>query len=231
MRLSYSMYQCYTGCPMKYKFKYLMKLKDPFTGPAAERGTQIHNRIEHYIRGYDVKLPWDAERPMDKVPALGREHPLQGVADRFRNWPNGDKHAEKKFGFDIDWTPYPHDSDNTAYVVVFDAAACRDGTVEIAEWKSGKPSDSHADQRLFYSLAGLRIWLPKKVQVTTYYVDMTGPAKRITVTDNDEKELRDMWSQRREQIVNDNILAPNPGYGCKWCHYRKSNGGPCPLAY
>jgi CRISPR/Cas system-associated exonuclease Cas4 (RecB family) len=208
-----------------------MGLKEPFTGPAAERGTQVHNRIETYIRGQRDTLPWDAERPEFKVPALGRNHPMQAVCDRFRNWPNGDRHVERKFGFDIDWTPFPHDRDDTAYVVVFDAAASYNGKVEIGEWKTGKPYPEHREQRLLYGLAGLRLWYPKEVVVTTYYVDITSEPQRTRIPAAAEQELRDMWSSRRETIANDRILAPRPNDKCRYCHYRKSNGGPCPMNF
>jgi CRISPR/Cas system-associated exonuclease Cas4 (RecB family) len=208
-----------------------MKIKELSSGPAAERGTQIHNRIEHYIRGIDVRLPWDAERPMEGVPPLGSSHPLHGVVNRLKNWPGGDRHVERKLGFDIDWDLHPHDADDTAYMVVLDAVGYANGTVEIAEWKSGKPREEHGEQRLLYGLAGLRTWLPKKVTVTTYYVDMTGPAKRITVTPDNEQELKDMWSNRRETIINDKILAPRPNDKCRWCYLRKSAGGPCPMNF
>jgi len=29
------------------------------------------------------------------------------------------------------------------------------------------------------------------------------------------------------KIENDDIFAPNPSYACRWCHFRKNNGGPC----
>ena len=162
---------------------------------------------------------------------MGKKHPLQGVVDKLRNWPNGDRYVEKKFGFDIDWSPYPTDSDLTAFLVIMDAVAFANGVVEVAEWKSGKPSADHADQRLLYALAGLRVFLPKEVVVTTYYVDLTSDPKRIRVPAAAEQELKDMWSSRRETIINDKIHAPRPNDKCKWCHVRKSNGGPCPLPY
>lgn len=231
MRLSYSQWQTYAQCPFKWKAKYQLGYRDTFTGPAAERGSKIHNWIENYITHRATKLPWDEQGGVEKVPALGKSHPLQGVVQRLRDWPNGDRYVEKKFGFDIDWDPYPVDGDMAAFVAIVDAVAAANGTVEIAEWKSGKPSADHADQRLLYALAGLRVFLPKKVVVTTYYVDLTADPARIAVTPEAEKPLMDMWSGRRETILNDKLCAPRPNDKCKWCHVRKSNGGPCPLPY
>ena len=231
MRLSYSQWQTYARCPFLWKAKYILGIKDVYTGPAAERGSNIHNWIENYILRRSDRLPWDETGGIERVPKLGKKHPLQGVVDRLRNWPNGDLYAEKKFGFDIDWTPYPTDSDLTAFVTIMDAVASANGVVEIAEWKSGKPSADHADQRLLYALAGLRVFLPKEVVVTTYYIDLTSDPKRIRVPAAAEQELKDMWSGRRETIINDKILAPRPNDKCCYCHVRKSKGGPCPLPY
>ena len=229
MRLSYSMWNVYKQCPLKYKFKYHMKLKEPFVGPAAERGTLIHNHVEDYISGKSDYLPWDENHPVERVPALGKAHPLQGLVDRLRNWPSGDSHTEYKVEFDIDWLPFPQAE--SSYIAVFDAAAHFNGEVEIAEWKSGKPSADHADQRKFYAMAALALWLPKKVSVTTYYIDLTGPAARTTVTPEAEQTLRDMWAERREGMLNDKVLAPRPNDKCRWCFFRKTNGGPCPMSY
>jgi CRISPR/Cas system-associated exonuclease Cas4 (RecB family) len=232
MRLSFSLWSTYHQCPFKYKQKYLLGVKEPFSGPAAERGTKIHLMIEEYIKNYKQVMPWDEAGGAPGVPKLGHEHPMTGVLQRYRNWPNGMRHVERKFGFDIDWYPYPADNDDTAYVAVFDIAAVANGVVEIGEWKSGKPYPSHFDQRTFYGLAGLKLWPhAHKVQVTTYYADMTSEAKRITLTPDNERELQDTWESRRETIANDRIMAPRPNEKCNWCFYRKSNKGNCPLDY
>jgi CRISPR/Cas system-associated exonuclease Cas4 (RecB family) len=230
MRLSFSSWSTYHQCPFKYKAKNILGIREEFSGPAAERGTGIHNMIEEYIRQNSHKLPWDEEDGVAKVPKLGHKHPLHPVVNHFRDWPNGDRHAERKFFFDIDWSPYCT-KENAAFTVVFDVAARKDNIVEIGEWKSGKPYDGHAEQRLMYALAGLAIWMPEKVIVTTYYVDMTSDAKRLTVTPDDLEDLKEIWNSRRETIMNDNIMAPRPNDKCRYCYLRKSAGGICALDY
>ena len=231
MRLSYSQWNTYNDCPFKWKAKYQLGVKGSPPGPAAERGTNIHNMIEFFIRGKSQFLPWDEVGGISKVPALGRQHPLDGVVRRIRDWPNGEKYVEKKVGFNMDWDPYPYADDLTAFITIFDAATAARGIVEIAEWKSGKPKASYADQRLLYALAAHRIWLPKEVIVTTYYVDMTSDAQRIRVPEASVKPLMDLWSGRRQTMMNDKIHAPRPNDGCKWCDARRSAGGPCPMPY
>jgi hypothetical protein len=191
----------------------------------------IHNDIEFFIRGRQSNLPWDTVGGRPKVPALGREHPMDPVVRRLREWPNGDIYCEKKVGFSIDWDPYPHDSDTTAFLTIFDAVACRNGVAEVFEWKSGKPKAEYQDQRLLYALAAHRIFLPKEVVVTTHYVDLTSEPERIRVGQQAVKPLIDMWTKRRETVMNDKMLAPRPNEYCRWCDARRSTGGPCPLPY
>lgn len=231
MRLSYSQWNTYAECPFKWKAKYQLGVKGRGPGPAAERGIAIHNMLEMFVRGKDTRLPWDTVGGVKGVPALGKDHPMHNIMVRLRDWPNGDKYCEKKFGFSIDWDPYPHDSDTTAFLAIIDAVASANGVAEVYEWKSGKPKSSYAEQRLLYALAAHRVFLPKKVIVTTHYVDMTSPPERIVVGEEAVVPLQNMWSRNRETIMNDKILAPKPSEGCRWCDARKSAGGPCPMPY
>jgi len=227
MRVSYSQWSLYHQCPFKWKCKYVLKLKEPAPTGAVSRGSDIHNMIEGYILKDSDMLPWDAGNSLN-VPPMGSKHPLQPVVDMLRNWTTPDVHVEKPFYLDIDMAAFPAEGDE-AYIVIFDAAAHKDGVVEVAEWKSGRPYAEHAEQRSLYATAALSIWAPKKVVVTTHYVDLTGdPASTVALSDA-LPDLKRVWQSRRESIINDTILAPRPNSKCKWCHFRKSNGGPCPL--
>lgn len=226
MRLSYSRWSLYHGCPFKYKCKYILNLKEPPAGKAVMRGSTIHDMIEQYVAGLSNALPWDANNVLD-VPPMGSKHPLQPVVERLRDWPTNDRHVEKELLLDIDMQPFP--STDPAFIVIFDAVAHHDGIVEVEEWKSGKPYDEHAEQRHLYATAALTTWNPKEVHVTTRYVDCTGSPAKLSVTPNDTKQMIELWQGRRETMMNDKILAPRPSGKCRWCHFRKSNGGPCPL--
>jgi hypothetical protein len=40
-------------------------------------------------------------------------------------------------------------------------------------------------------------------------------------------KLADDWEDKTRPMLNDTIFAPKPGNACRWCHWKKSNGGPC----
>ena len=102
------------------------------------------------------------------------------------------------------------------------------GVVHIGEWKSGKPKDTHADQRKLYAMFGMRVWLADEVQVTTYYVEDTAPPARLTLrNESGFTKLRDLWDSRISTMRRDQLCAPRPSFACRFCDYAKAQGGPC----
>ena len=41
--------------------------------------------------------------------------------------------------------------------------------------------------------------------------------------------LKALWEQNVKPMFKDEIFAPLPSYMCRWCHFRKDNGGPCSM--
>lgn len=218
MRWSFSKWETYFTCPAKYRFRYLDKLPEP-QSKAAARGTDMHALAENYILGKHDDLSWLKNKAI--IPVL----------NDFRHHTNGDRHMEYKLSFDVEWDQCGHKADNVACVGVLDAVRVQDGVVHIAEWKSGKPKETHADQRKLYALFGLRRWLGvEEVRATTYYFDDTSPAQRLVASAaTAEDKLRALWNGRVETMQNDKIMAPKANDGCYWCAYSKKKGGPCPL--
>lgn len=233
-RWSFSQWETYNSCPAKWKYKYVSKLPSVPPGPAAARGLSMHDRCENYITGQiDVNtlLYGDpTKRFGNKTEAKIQELYLP-VLDRFRDHENGDRHAELRLGFDDEW--YACGFARTGWCIgVLDAVRfTNDGILEIGEWKSGSPKDTHGDQRKIYALFGLRRWnidKLKEVRVTTYYLEHADvPPQRLVVAPTAEEKLKALWKGRVEQMQADQVLAPRPNEGCRWCDYAKSKGGPC----
>ena len=40
-------------------------------------------------------------------------------------------------------------------------------------------------------------------------------------------KLQEEWAGRIEKMLADDQFLPTPNGLCGWCHWRKSNGGPC----
>jgi hypothetical protein len=233
LRWSFSQWEAYNTCPQKWHFASVLKLPKRPPGPAAARGLDMHKRCEDYINGQittqQLRFGSQHMRFGQKKPAIIAEKYVS-VLDGFRDHTNGDRHNEMKLSFDYEWQQAGGPSAGKAWVIaVLDAARVMDKVVDIGEWKSGQPKDTHADQRKLYALAGLRRWLGvEEVRVTTYYLEDTAPPARLVVKASAEEKLKALWHGRVEQMANDDIRAPRPGDYCKWmCDYAASKGGPC----
>jgi hypothetical protein len=188
----------------------------------------MHDSVERYIQGEPVSV-LHPDIKTKYIPIL----------DAFRNHPNGDRHTEKKLAFDADWSLCGPTSQYASCIAVLDAARyCKDvrntlndpplGVLHIGEWKSGKPKDTHADQRKLYAMFGKRAWLADRVEVTTYYLEDTAPPQRIVLeSDSGYEKLRLLWEDRISTMQRDQICAPLPEFYCRFCDYAKAFGGPC----
>ncbi len=230
-RWSFSQWENYNGCPARWKYKSVMKLPGSPPGPAAARGLLIHGTIEDYICGRSQTLHKDI-------------HPKYvPVFDQFRDHPNGERHCEYKFGLTQDWlVAGPLLGQRTWCMLVLDAIRVGDDhkgphatrptplVAHVGEWKSGKPKDTHGDQRKIYALGALKRWVDvEEVIVTTYYVEDTHPPQRLKVanTQSAHDKLQALWQGRVDMMQKDKICAPKPGMACNWCDYAKKKGGPC----
>lgn len=251
-RVSFSQWEMYNECPSRWYYKNVQKLPASPPGPAATRGLELHDRVENYINGVyeDViprpmylekflaenpKLKWDSRRGMAEVADKYME-----VLDQYRNHPNGNRFTEKRLAFDREFFLCGAQGQHAFLIAVLDAVRCgghwqgeyagtEDGIVRVAEWKSGKPKPTHAEQRKMYAMFALRAWLPtERVEVTTYYLeDPNEKPQRLTVAPSAEDKLKALWKGRFDQMEQDKICAPRPGQHCTWCDYSRLKGGPC----
>lgn len=216
-RWSFSQWENYQQCPRRWKHKTRDKLPTSPAGPAAQRGLEIHQTVEDYINGALHSTLHPAIAPA-----------YQEVFDTYRLWPNGDRWTERKLGLGRDFGWAGSDSPTAYVIMVFDVMAFDGETVHIGEWKSGKPKETHRDQRSLYSLGALK-WYPsaKQAIATTYYLEDTEVPQKLTVAATATPKLEAIWLQRAEQMEQDQICAPRPGFYCKWCDFSKFKGGPC----
>lgn len=227
-RWSFSQWENYAGCPRRWMYKSVMKLPSSPPGPAAARGLEMHDRAERYIKGEleSIEAPGELRFGDKKAATIAEKY--VHVLDDFKNHPNGERHTEFRMAFDDEWyLTGGYQSANTWCIAILDAVRGQHGVLNIGEWKSGKPKDTHVDQRKLYALAGFRRWLVDEVRVTTYYLEDTAPPDRLVVKATAEDKLKALWNGRVEQMQRDKICAPKPGVHCRWCDYAKAKGGPC----
>ncbi len=217
LRWSFSQWETYNSCPAKWKFGSVMKLPRKGPGPAAARGLEIHASVENYIKTGDRAVLHGAVK--DKyIP----------VFEELRSHENGDMHLEKKLGFDVDWTLSPPAAKTTACIAILDGVRFRnDGVVQVYEWKSGKPKDTHGDQRKLYALISFIAWKATKAEATTYYLEDTEVPQKLSISASGAEKLKTLWDGRIAMMLRDEFCAPKPSFGCNWCDFSKKKGGPC----
>lgn len=232
-RWSFSQFETYSQCPAKWKFANVLKLPRGPSGPAAARGSNMHDRVEAYITNQSNTLdPPEGLMFGDKKPARVAPRYIP-IIEEIKMHPNGDRYCEKKLTFDPDWE-VTYNRDMTSCTAILDAATYRKphatdtGVLKIYEWKTGKPKETHADQRKLYALCGMRYWRADEVEVTTYYLEDTAEPQRLVLKgETGYEKLKALWNERSALMARDMICAPKPSFQCTWCEYSKSKGGPC----
>jgi CRISPR/Cas system-associated exonuclease Cas4 (RecB family) len=209
MGFSHSSIKAYEQCPYKYKLTRIEHRQEP-SGPAAERGKLIHSELEHAITGIGI-LPQQHLYWLPYINEL-REKKTQ---------------CETEFAIKRNWTSCSFKDPDYWIRGIYDAVYYNGTHAHVLDWKSGKERD-YGDQLKLYALI-IMVCNPEIEKVTTEicYTDLEKRTAYDTYIRSQLDELKTWLSDRVAKIENDDIFAPKPDYGCRWCHFRKSNGGPC----
>lgn len=233
-RWSFSQWESYNSCPARWNYASVQKLPRLPPGPAAARGLLIHDTVESYITGRADEAGLHAAVKRKFLPVL----------DSFRDHPNGERHTELKLGLDREWNvslvgDAAVTNKKSWCIMVFDAIrvggpwqgqgkGSGPNIAYIGEWKSGKPKDTHIDQRKLYILGAFAKWEGlDEVHATTYYLEDTHPPQRTVAKASAVDKLKSLWQGRVDQMDRDAICGPKPGIHCNWCDFAKKRGGPC----
>lgn len=210
MTYSYSSIKTYEQCPQKFKFGRIDKLPEP-SGEAAERGKALHSAIELSIKGELETLP-------DEIAHLqGEINDLKAM----------NAETEKQFAIDQDWKPVTFFDKKARFRGVIDIYAKNGDRAIVLDWKSGKVRD-YSDQVRVY--AAVSFALDDELQLVKpliKFIDQKKEQEYPSIPREVYPSLRAEIERRMAHIDDDKVYAPNPGFLCKWCHYRKDNGGPC----
>lgn len=227
---SFSRWLDYQLCALKAKFKILDKLKEP-SSPQMARGTEIHGIAEKYIKG---------EIPAKMPPELKNFSELfKTLRDQFKKRLDS-MCVEDQWAFDKDWNPCRWDDwDNCWVRIKLDCAYMweddnEDYVLDVIDWKTGQNRPEKTEEYLMqlelYALAALVLHPHiKKVRPSLKFLDggETEPKELVIYTQADIPRLKKLWERRVKAMMNDTSFAPRPNDKCRWCHFRKANGGPC----
>lgn len=207
---SFSRWNDYEQCPFKAKLKYVLKMKEP-ENPAMARGSAIHKLAEDYTNGALKKLPAELSKFEMEFKAL-RHYKAT---------------AEKEWAFTASWEPRGWFDKDVWLRIKVDAVAYRKEDVLIIDHKTGRHYPNHLDQLELYAMGALLMITERDmVTVADWYLD-SGEDAQKSFARNQLDALQKVWLHRTKAMLSDTEFAPKPGPKCKWCHFRKDNGGPC----
>lgn len=213
---SFSAWDLYNNCPLKFKFEKLDKLDKGPTPEAFLRGRKVHDNIAKYLTkeagaledGY-VKSKW-----------------AQQTYDEFRTFDN--IIVEKQWAFDNQWKGTGWFGASTWLRTVVDAAVLYDDmSAEIIDHKTGKPRGSYGDQLELFALSAF--WhIPAITSVTTRLVFTDHDAQPMDeFSARDRDKLTAKWEAKVAPMFSDTAFNPRPGDECRFCNFSRSRGGQC----
>ena len=112
---SYSALKVYEDCPYRTYISRVKGVKEP-SGPAADRGTQIHQEAEDYVNGTLGEMPDSCKKFEDQFEEL-RSLYIDAKVE-----------LEGEWGFDLDWAPVGWMQKDTWARIKLDALVQEDDT-------------------------------------------------------------------------------------------------------
>ena len=209
---SYSRYAQWVACPFAAYQKYVLKKKDE-SSPAMERGSAIHKKIEDYLKGTTKVVPVEVDKQLHGYYKLLKKEKYQ---------------PELELAFTAKWEPTGW-FDRNVYVRIKVEALAPDASV-IIDHKTGQPRGGYGEQMELYGLAG-HLLNPTAVVVRA---DLAFTDKGIVVEESfrlrELKKFARKWDAKVKPMLMDRTFTPAPSEeSCKWCVFKKSRGGPCPV--
>lgn len=224
---SYSRYADYRQCPLKAKLKHIDKLKEP-QNEAMARGEAIHKKAESFIRGEMRTLPAELksfEKLFKEMKSLYKKNQKVLVVE--------DSWALKR-----DWSKTLWNDWNGCWLrIKLDLAEIKGSTMIITDWKTGKfrpeMNEDYMEQLELYALGAFLLYptidtvYPRLAYVDQSLMYPENPDDLVFTRSANLSGLLKTWERRIKPMLADKKFAPRPNDKCRWCHFRKSNGGPC----
>lgn len=244
----------YARCPAYAHYKHIQKLPEP-KHPAMARGIAVANMEEDFFKGKLKTLPvWPSKNKVESADpgsAKWTGNVAQAKRDGIAIHPNlaplfkAIKKAsglivEENWGFDVNWEQVDYfDWDNCWLRVKVDVgwtvSKGKKLIVHLRDNKTGKYSEYQIEDymrqlRIYAAAAATMYPDADEIHVGLHFTDLgieypeAGP---LVITRAEALKFQKEWSKTVKPMFNDTRFDPTPNNKCKWCHYRKDNGGPC----
>jgi hypothetical protein len=226
-RWSISAYKDWQGCPARYKYGRIDKLKPP-ESPHLERGKKVHSLAEEFVKGNIQGTPKEL---------VSHESHLKTIRDL-------EFETEVKWIVDHNWEPKIWgDWDNTWLIGVTDAHRYDEAEkhLDIIDYKTGRIyAKNHKDAGEVYALLGHSHYPDlESVSIEYWYLDQgegeTGESPYEYDLDDLDK-LLDKWERRAASMLREKKFEARPSQmTCRFCNFRSNRQladgsyGPCEL--
>lgn len=210
MPLSYSAVKTYEQCPSKYKFSRIDRLPEP-SGPQAERGKTLHAEIENALK--------------NNLPLLSDD--VKHLAERIEEWKVVGAVSEMEIAVTDDWKETSFDDKDSLFRGIIDLYYEENDCAIVIDFKTGKIRD-YSDQVAVY--AALVMSCKPHIQSVRPIIEFIDHRQTTNYAVHKREDLEKMQKDlqtRVHRVQFDPVYAPNPSFLCRYCHYRKDNGGPC----
>ena len=216
---SHSTLKTFETCAYRSYIAKVRRIQEDF-GPAAKRGSEIHEKAEHYVEGTLSELPPELKKFESKFKEL-RELYADAKVE-----------LEGEWGFTVDWEPCGWLEPITWARIKLDAIVHEtDTSARVIDYKTGKKFGneiSHAQQALTYAIGSFfRYTDLQHVQTELWYLDQNETT--IQAYTRDEAMLfMPKLHQRAVAMTTATKFPPNPSnYNCKWCSYKDGDYPHC----
>ena len=216
---SFSGLQLYEDCPKRSYLQRVKKIPQP-SGPAADRGSKIHDMAEHYVDGTitDDKIPKELSKFEVEFRVL-----RQGYIDN----PNIIQ-LEQEWGYDKDWAAGDWKMRGLWLRSKLDVYIQESQTnAIIIDHKTGQKFGNelkHNAQLMLYAIcAFMKFPALEHVVAKLWYLDK-GETMEQSYTRSQAMTLFPRWNTRALAMTSAvNFPATPNKSSCKWCGYGKPN--------
>jgi len=215
---SFSSLSNFEKCPWHLYLSKVEKCPD-VSGPAAQRGTEIHDKAENYIVGNSG----------DKLPKeLGKFASL--FEDLRARYSEGLIHVEEDWAFTRDWEPTGWRSEDCWLRMKLDALDLESATsAKVYDWKTGRKFGNevkHGQQALLYVISTFIKWPELEfVEANMIYTDK-GETMTTSYSRDQAMLFFDRYNLRFNTATTCVNFKPTPNASsCKWCPHAKVQEG------
>lgn len=207
----------FEACPHAVYLTKVCKAPNP-SGPAAERGTQIHNHIEGYIQGEHADVIKEMQGFIKLIDLLREEYAEARVE------------VEGDWAFDRQWNATGWSAPDCWARMKLDAIHFESpSSAMVIDWKTGKKFGNelkHNQQGMGYAIAAFcRYPELEYVGVKFAYLDKHDELKG-GYTRAQADLLRPGLTHRADLMTTATSFEPQPSFhACRWCPHAKVQEG------